>query len=165
MFRVGMALAVIYNMMKLTSIMGKSLGILMLSLSLVYCGSATDSSTEGKRIVIDKQEFLLSTPTLNASGGLSTATLTMSVDDETHLVRFEIERKLGNSAFSFIGETSEFTYADTGMEDGTYTYRVIEVYEIDGQTYLSDYSDEDNAGIGIAQDTGTKHDQDGVGSL
>lgn len=137
-------------MKTMTSKMIHTLTICVLSFSFVRCGGEGAASTDGQRITVDGQTITIEAPVLNLTGSQlgEQLTLNLTVIDDTYLVGFEIDRRVGSAPFELYAETAENTFVDGSLEDGTYTYRAIAVYEIDGQTYFSNYSEEVSKTIG-----------------
>lgn len=138
--------------MKTATKIGKVLGLFLLTATMMYCGQEGDG-TPGGTIIINSSsgEITLYAPALTKSLDFNDVTLTMSVDDDTHFSRFEIERRAGitdGNPFEFIDETSETVFEDMNLSPGSYTYRVIAVYEIDNEEHLSEPTTIDVTNVG-----------------
>ncbi|MCB1197028.1 MAG: hypothetical protein KDK51_01540 [Deltaproteobacteria bacterium] len=126
--------------------MGKTLCILSLSLSLIYCGQVDEGTGGGSiTIVHNNQDIRLYKPVANGSLVYQNVVIDISVEDETYLTRYKVERKAdAMQDYVYIGQTLTETYEDANLAGGTYDYKITAVYTIDGQEYESEAANVDD---------------------
>ncbi|MCB1197029.1 MAG: hypothetical protein R3A45_00535 [Bdellovibrionota bacterium] len=144
--------------------MGKIFGVVVLSLNLIFCGDIKEGTGGGSYTVVKaNQEITLYIPTATASIQADDVTLSIAVTDNAHLSHFEIERKFGtssNTSFVYLADNNSGTFDDSNLANGTYAYRVVAVYDVQGQEEVS----EAVIVSGLNVNAGTMTTDDGSGS-